>query len=224
MRPRAGAALLAFAAILPAAEAARGDESFGFVAAQRGQAAIGRDGEWRPATQDDPVSAGDALRTGPDAALKVLLADDTLALLDAATLVRVGSEERAVRLRLRKGRVRAALGAETTALHTATAAVHGTATVDVFLETAPELTTYVCAVGAGARVRNLDPAVEGELRPPAGACVRVARGSAPEPIGWRPLRLARPMPELSGAAPDPPLRLPAVAAEGPDEGPESGDP
>jgi len=127
---------LALVAALALASAASADP-VGFIASMRGDvqldAAAG--GSWQAARRDGPVSVGDALRTGPDAAVKIVLVDDTLLQIDEETELVIetfhvgaaATREHSI-LRQTRGRLRATVGdafgtSTKLQVHTPTAAV-----------------------------------------------------------------------------------------------------
>jgi len=83
----AGVLLLALVLGLSASSTSHAAEAIGFVAGVSGRADLLRAGEvtWTAAAIDDDVFDGDTLRTGPGAALKLVLVDDTTLGLGAET-------------------------------------------------------------------------------------------------------------------------------------------
>jgi hypothetical protein len=185
---------MVLAAMAPAGIAVA--EPVGFVAGVEGSIemfAIGASA-WTAAMLDSEVQIGDTLRTGPSAAVKILLVDDTLLSIGEDTevvidsmLVGPAATGEASVLQLLRGQMRArvgeAFGGPTRLeVHTPTA-VAGVKGTEFECE-AEQQRTLCCNFGGGVFVRNRELGFAGTLDIPAGFCSEVLprlRPSDPEP-------------------------------------------
>lgn len=237
--------VLGFALGLAAAPRAASADEVGFVAAVTGSVEIRPDAgtSWTAASADTAVHLGDTLRTGRAASVKLVLADDSVLVLDEETTLVVdktlagGAVERPSLVRMLRGRVRATIGdafGERLELHTTTAVVgvKGTRYEALHVD-GPRAFTRVCnleghivVTPTGGDGTPSEPA-PGSCsfaghHPAAGAAVPFGRAGAPAvDTDYPPLRGAAPaLPEVP--PPSPPA-APAFSGEfGPDEDPVAG--
>lgn len=184
-------ALVALLSLVVAASAS--SQPVGFIADVKGTANIQPVDapDWQPAAIDNTVSLGDAVSTGPDSTVRILLVDDTTLLLAANTEMVVdrmivgdlATQERSI-LRQLRGQVRANVGQAfggTTRLEihtpTAVAGVKGS-TMEILVR---RRDTIACNAEGQMFVRNIDDRIGGEIDLPMGMCTTVLEGVQPEP-------------------------------------------
>ena len=222
------------AALLAATPA--GAQEAGFIAALEGTVEVrpAGSGTFALAAVDRELSVGDTLRTGPDSAVKVLLADDTILTLGEETTFTIESlhtgpaatRETSV-LKLLEGRVRAIVGEAfggTTRIEvhtpTATVGVKGTDFITDHVREPREYST-VCLVEGGIYVRHRDQRFPDVASPAPGQCIGLAPDIAPEYVP--PVILEQELekkPPRSDVARKPTVAVDTVPEGGPEVGTE----
>jgi hypothetical protein len=188
------AALLAVATLVASGRASA--DPVGFVAASQGVVefqAVGGS-TWEAAAVDRDIEIGDSIRTGPGAALKIVLSDETILSVGESTdlvidsfLVGSAATKDPSVLKLLKGRARVlvgeAFGGPTRVeMHTPTAVigVKGTEFEAYVIEDPyTGMWTLVCGLDGHIFVRQLDPAKGRVVEPRPGLCTRVVRDQEP---------------------------------------------
>jgi hypothetical protein len=177
----------------------------GFVAALEGDVEILPTGKtsWAAAAIDRDVEVGDTLRTGPGAAAKVLLIDETILTLGEETelvidsyIVGANATQDPSVLRLLKGKARVlvgeAFGGPTRVeMHTPTAVIGVKGTefdAQVLEDSRFGLWTLCCNLDGSVFVRQVDPTRGGRVEPRPGFCTQVFPNLPPEREIPRPVR------------------------------------
>ncbi len=211
--PLALALTLGLAAPLGWARAA----SLGFVAAVQGQVEVRSSGGagWAVAGLDRKLELGDHVRTGPASGVKILLANETILILGAASELTLGRSNEPSWLKLHAGQARVRVGetAPTSVeLHTPSAVIGGEGAIFeayVVEESAAVVWTLVCDPSGTSFARPLGSETDPTRPDQPQDCTRVARGEPlvglPRPPGFAPVPFlsSRPAPgagELLGQA------------------------
>jgi hypothetical protein len=203
-----GLGILAAAVLLPIGQASA--EPVGFVAAFQGSVEIQATGasSWEAATIDRDVEIGDSVRTGPGAAIKIILSDETILsigeetdlVIDSYIVGAAATRDPSV-LKLLRGRARVlvgeAFGGPTRVeMHTPTAVigVKGTEFETYVIEDPiTGIWTLVCDVDGHIFVRALDPTDKRVVEPRPGLCTQVFEDQPPSdeiprPAGFPPVQ------------------------------------
>jgi len=167
-----------------AVSAQEAEEPVGEVIAVRGEAGIFRAGTTIAAALHSPILLGDEIRTGSDGRVKILFNDDSLVTVGIRSSAKIaeyveeaeGKKGKSL-FDLLGGTVRSIVGRNGLSVRTPTAlaAARGT---DFFVRANTDL-TEVAVTEDTVWVRNVDPAVAGELEVTAGYFIRVFAGKKP---------------------------------------------
>jgi hypothetical protein len=179
-------------------------QTVGFVAGTQGDVEIRADGatSWAASSIDQNVSVGDTIRTGPDSAVKILLADETILTLGEDTELKIDEYvigDAATRdpsaLELLRGKARVfvgeAFGGPTRVeMYTPTAVigVKGTG-FEAYITEDPRKGkwTLVCHLDGGIFVRSRDESTDPRVViPKDGLCSQVFQDHAPSDLVPRP--------------------------------------
>jgi len=136
-------------------------------------------------TRDDGIDTGDIVTTKQNGRLRMVLSDGSLLTIGTGSTLKIAwyqPRPRQTQIELTSGHMRARVvklsqpgSSWTVQTPTAEAAVAGT---DFIVEAQPNATTVFCVEGLTS-VRNIDPAIPGQVILYAGQFTTVARGAAP---------------------------------------------